>query len=93
MKKVISILVPTYNEEENVEPLSEAIIEEMGKNLPQYDYELVFIDNDSNDRTREKIRGLCAGKPKIRAISMRRILDSLIPRIMGFCRPMVNVRY
>ncbi len=68
MKKVISILVPTYNEEENVEPLSEAIIEEMGKNLPQYDYELVFIDNDSNDRTREKIRGLCAGNPKIRAI-------------------------
>lgn len=68
MKKVISILVPTYNEEENVEPLSEAIIEEMGKNLPQYDYELVFIDNDSNDRTREKIRGLCAGNTKIRAI-------------------------
>lgn len=68
MKKVISILVPTYNEEENVEPLSEAIIEEMGKNLPQYDYELVFIDNDSNDRTREKIRGLCVGNPKIRAI-------------------------
>ncbi len=68
MKKVISILVPTYNEEENVEPLSEAIIEEIGKNLPQYDYELVFIDNDSNDRTREKIRGLCAGNPKIRAI-------------------------
>lgn len=68
MKKVISILVPTYNEEENVEPLSEAIIEEMGKNLPQYDYELVFIDNDSNDRTREKIRGLCAENPKIRAI-------------------------
>ncbi len=64
MKKVISILVPTYNEEENVEPLSEAIIEE----IPQYDYELVFIDNDSNDRTREKIRGLCAGNPKIRAI-------------------------
>lgn len=48
--------------------MSEAIIEEMGKNLPQYDYELVFIDNDSNDRTREKIRGLCAGNPKIRAI-------------------------
>lgn len=68
MKKVISILVPTYNEEENVEPLSEAIIEEIGKNLPQYDYELVFIDNDSNDQTREKIRGLCAGNPKIRAI-------------------------
>ena len=52
MKKVISILVPTYNEEENVEPLSEAIIEEMGKNLPQYDYELVFIDGRASCRER-----------------------------------------
>lgn len=68
MKKVISILVPTYNEEENVIPLSEAIIQEMETNLPQYDYELVFIDNDSRDTTRDKLRMLCANNSKIRAI-------------------------
>ncbi len=68
MKKLISILVPTYNEEENVEPLSEAIIQEMETSLPQYDYELVFIDNDSRDGTRPKIRRLCKENPKIRAI-------------------------
>ena len=45
MKK-ISIMVPCYNEEENVEPLSKAIIEMFAKDLPQYDYEIVFIDND-----------------------------------------------
>ena len=66
MKK-ISVLVPTYNEIENVEPLSETIINEFSK-LPQYDYEIVFIDNDSKDGTREKLRELCRGNPKIKAI-------------------------
>lgn len=66
MKK-ISVMVPTYNEEENVIPLSEAIIEQLEK-LPQYDYELVFIDNDSKDTTREKLEMLCKGNPKIKAI-------------------------
>ena len=47
MKKRISVLIPTYNEEENVVPLSEAIVAEFQKNLPQYEYEIVFIDNDS----------------------------------------------
>ncbi len=66
MKK-ISVMVPTYNEEENVVPLSEAIIEQL-EALPQYDYELVFIDNDSKDSTREKLEMLCKGNPKIKAI-------------------------
>ena len=66
MKK-ISILIPTYNEIENVEPLSAAIIAEMQK-LPQYDYEIVFIDNNSQDGTREKLRKLCEGNKKIKAI-------------------------
>lgn len=67
MKK-ISILVPTYNEEENVVPLSEKIIEQFETELTEYDYELVFIDNDSKDSTREKIRSLCESNPKIKAI-------------------------
>ena len=66
MKK-ISILVPTYNEEENVEPLSSAIVEQLNK-LPEYDYEIIFIDNDSCDATREKLRSLCAKNKKIKAI-------------------------
>lgn len=66
MKK-ISVMVPTYNEEENVIPLSEAIIAELDK-LPQYDYELLFIDNDSKDSTREKLEMLCSKNHKIKAI-------------------------
>ena len=51
MKK-ISVLIPCYNEEENVVPMSEAVADIFAKELPEYDYELVFIDNDSKDATR-----------------------------------------
>ena len=67
MKK-ISIMVPCYNEEENVIPLSEALIEMFAKDLPQYDYDITFIDNDSTDTTRVKLRQLCKGNKKIKAI-------------------------
>lgn len=67
MKK-ISVLIPCYNEEENVEPISQAVIETLTRDCPAYDYELVFIDNDSRDRTREILRRLCSGNPRIRAI-------------------------
>lgn len=67
MKK-ISVLIPTYNEEENVIPLSEAIIEQFEKYLPLYDYEIIFIDNDSQDTTRQKILSLCNENMHIKAI-------------------------
>ena len=67
MKK-ISVLIPCYNEEANVRPISEAVIETLTSNLPYYDYELVFIDNDSSDNTRPILRQLCSENPRIKAI-------------------------
>ncbi len=67
MKK-ISIVVPTYNEQENVGPLSEAIIEEFNKSLPECDFEIIFIDNDSQDNTRALLRALTSENKKIKAI-------------------------
>ena len=67
MKK-ISILIPCYNEAENVGPISKAVTEIVERELSRYDYELVFIDNDSTDGTRDIIRGLCADNPRIKAI-------------------------
>ena len=42
--KTISIMIPCYNEEENVKAISEAVIQEITTNLPSYDYEILFID-------------------------------------------------
>lgn len=67
MKK-ISILIPCYNEEDNVGPMSEAITSLFEKELTQYDYELLFIDNDSQDNTRPLLREICAKNKHIKAI-------------------------
>lgn len=66
--KTVSIVVPTYNEEENVYPLACEIIKEFSENIPDYEYELLFIDNNSQDNTRNIIRELCKGNPRIKAI-------------------------
>ncbi|MDP3448289.1 MAG: glycosyltransferase family 2 protein [Eubacteriales bacterium] len=67
MKK-ISFLVACYNEVENVVPLSSQLLACMEKELPQYDYELLFIDNRSTDGTRELLEQLCTENKKIKAI-------------------------
>ena len=67
MKK-ISIMIPCYNEVENVKPISCAVVNLMEKSLSQYDYELLFIDNCSTDGTREKLEQICAENKKIKAI-------------------------
>ena len=68
MKKKISVVIPTYNEEANVVSLSKAIIEVMERDLSNYDYEILFIDNHSKDNTKALLRGLCANNKKIKAI-------------------------
>ncbi|WP_026504111.1 glycosyltransferase family 2 protein [Butyrivibrio sp. NC3005] len=67
MKK-ISILIPCFNEVENVEAISSAVEKEITTSLPEYDYEIAFIDNASTDGTRDKIEAICASNPKIKAI-------------------------
>jgi glycosyltransferase involved in cell wall biosynthesis len=66
--KTISIVVPCYNEEDNVVALYEALTAMFRKDLPAYRYEIIYIDNDSKDRTRELVRGLCEKDPDVKAI-------------------------
>ncbi len=68
MRKKISVVIPTYNEEANVVPLKKAITEVMERDLPEYDYEILFIDNHSKDNTRILLRGMCAEDKRIKAI-------------------------
>ncbi|MDR2446419.1 MAG: glycosyltransferase family 2 protein [Treponema sp.] len=67
MKK-ISALIPCYNEEENVVPISRAVVDIFEKELPRYDYEIIFIDNRSTDNTRPLLRAICAENRRIKAI-------------------------
>ena len=67
MKKKVSIMIPCYNEEENIVAITDAVVAQMEK-LPQYDYEIVCIDNCSTDNTRPLLREICAKNKKIKAI-------------------------
>lgn len=85
MKK-ISILVPCYNEEENVVPISEAIVNILETELPQYDYELLFIDNDSKDGTRDQLRLICSNNIKIKAIFNAKNFGQFNSPYYGMCQ-------
>ncbi len=67
MKK-ISVMIPCFNEVDNVIPISEAVVNILEKELSEYDYEILFIDNASTDGTRDKLRDICSRNPRIRAI-------------------------
>lgn len=67
-KLTLTIVVACYNEEENVRPLSEAIFQVTEEKLPSYNTEILFIDNHSEDKTREILRDMCAKDKRIKAI-------------------------
>ncbi len=84
--KTISVLIPCYNEEENVVPLSEAIIEQFEEHLGGYNYEIVFIDNDSKDSTREKLIALCSRNKNIKAIFNAKNFGQFNSPFHGMCQ-------
>ena len=67
-KKLISFVLPCFNEEGNVREIAKAIIKLFDDELSNYNYELLFIDNDSKDNTRNIIRELCKEDKNIKAI-------------------------
>ena len=68
LKKKISIVLPCYNEQDNIEPIANELIGLFNNKLAQYEYELLFIDNNSSDATRDKIRALAKDNKNIKAI-------------------------
>ena len=82
-KKLISVVIPTYNEEENVVPMTEALTDIFSKELREYDYEIIFIDNHSKDRTRHILRKLCEGNRRVKAIFNARNFGQLRSPVYG----------
>ena len=66
----LTIVVPLYNEEESVEKLLIRILE-VGKTF-DFDYEIIFVDDGSEDSTWEIIERLKEITPHFRAIKLRR---------------------
>ncbi len=59
MSEAISIIIPTYNERDNIIPL----VERIDHALSNYDYEIVFVDDNSGDGTAETAMALSSKYP------------------------------
>ena len=70
MKKLISIVTPTFNEEKNIYLLSKEISIHLHNS--DFDYEHIIIDNASTDNTQQVIKKLCLENKKIKAIFNQR---------------------
>ncbi|RUM42456.1 MAG: glycosyltransferase [Desulfurobacterium sp.] len=68
--KKISIVIPVYNEEENVPILYDKLREVLEK-IP-YDYEIIFVDDGSIDRTREIVEKIASKDKKVKVIEFAR---------------------
>lgn len=66
-KKLISVVVPIYNEVENINDLYERTTKVLNE-LNNYNYEIVFFDDGSTDGTKEKIEFLCNSDEHIKAV-------------------------
>jgi glycosyltransferase involved in cell wall biosynthesis len=66
--KTISIITPCYNEEENVTNCALRVRQLFESKLPEYNYEHIFSDNSSTDKTAEVLISLAQFDPRIRVI-------------------------
>lgn len=67
-KKLISIVSPTYNEEENIDELHTRLCLVSETLKYKYDFEFIIIDNCSQDKTVEKLRKICNDDKRFKVI-------------------------
>lgn len=65
--KLVSIVTPCYNEEDNVEELYQQV-KDIFHQLPSYRYEHIFIDNASLDKTVDKLKALAKKDSNVKLI-------------------------
>lgn len=71
MKK-IDIIVPCYNESENIRPLYEAIKEVFAKELPDYDFNLLLVNDGSHDSSLLVLQQLAKEDNRVKYLSFSR---------------------
>jgi len=78
----LSIVIPIYNEEENIPKLYEELKGVLEK-LP-YDYEIIFVDDGSTDRSFELLEEIAKKDPKVKVVKFRRNYGQTAAMYAGF---------
>lgn len=67
MKK-ISVTIPCWAEEKSVRQMYDRLTAVFREQLPQYDYEIIFVDDCSPDHTQNEIRKLCGEDKRVKGV-------------------------
>ena len=81
--KLISIVTPCYNEEDNVDELYSRVKNVLSTELGEYDYEHIFIDNASTDSTVEHLKKLAKDDKKVKIIVNSRNFGHMCSPVHG----------
>jgi polyisoprenyl-phosphate glycosyltransferase len=71
-KKLISVVIPVFNEQDNIDPLHGALVPVLAGLEDRYDFEILFTDNHSTDETFQVLRRLAARDRRVRALRFSR---------------------
>jgi dolichol-phosphate mannosyltransferase len=61
-----SVVIPVYNEEESLPELFREVLEVLEKSAP--DFELIFVDDGSKDRSKDILKEFAARDPRVRVV-------------------------
>lgn len=64
----ISVIVPTHNNQDTVLSFAKELIDVCETKLTQYDYEIIFVDNNSSDQTKVYLKKLCEVTQKVKCL-------------------------
>jgi glycosyltransferase involved in cell wall biosynthesis len=65
-KKLLSVLIPVFNEEQNIIPCYTAVVEALKVVSDEFDLEIIFTDNHSKDKTFEVLQEIAKSDPRIK---------------------------
>lgn len=86
----LSVIIPTYNERENLEPLTAAI----SNALKLHEWEIIFVDDDSADGTIAAARALNARDNRVRSIrriGRRGLASACVEGMLASSAPFIAV--
>jgi undecaprenyl-phosphate 4-deoxy-4-formamido-L-arabinose transferase len=83
MKKLLSFVIPCYNSEKTIEPVTSEIISIVDKS-EIYDYEIILVNDYSRDNVWEAIKKLCDNNKKIRGISFAKNFGQQSALLAGY---------
>ena len=83
MKKLISVLIPAYNEEEVLDMLMERL-GKLAADQPKYSWEFMFVNDGSRDRTLEIIKQYAERDTRVSYINLSRNFGKETAMIAGF---------